>query len=45
MSYVDAIWDRDTDLVKVVERDPKKGRIYQDYPARYLFYYQDSRGK
>jgi DNA polymerase elongation subunit (family B) len=45
MSYVDAIWDRDNDLVKVIERDPKKGRIYQDFPARYLFYYQDSRGK
>ena len=45
MSYVDAIWDRDNDIVKVVERDPKQGRIFQNYPARYLFYYPDQRGK
>jgi DNA polymerase elongation subunit (family B) len=45
MSYCDAIWDREKDIVKVVERDPKKGRVYQDYPARYLFYYPDQRGK
>ena len=45
MSYVDAVWDRENDLVKVVERDPKKGRSHQDYPSRYLFYYPDSRGK
>lgn len=45
MSYVDAIWDRNTDIVHVVERDPKLGRIYQDYPARYMFYYPDKKGK
>jgi DNA polymerase elongation subunit (family B) len=45
MSYVDAIWDRDKDIVQVVERDPKKGRIYTDYPARYMFYYPDAKGK
>jgi DNA polymerase elongation subunit (family B) len=45
MSYVDAIWDRDNDRVRVVERDPKKGRIYIDYPAKYVFYYPDNRGK
>jgi DNA polymerase elongation subunit (family B) len=45
MSYVDARWDRDQDIVQVVERDPKKGRIYQTYPAKYLFYYPDQRGK
>jgi len=45
MSYVDAIWDRDKDIIKVVERDPKKGRIYQEYPARYVFYHLDSKGK
>jgi DNA polymerase elongation subunit (family B) len=43
--YVDAIWDRDKDTVFVVERDPKKGRIYQEYPARYIFYYPDQKGK
>jgi DNA polymerase elongation subunit (family B) len=45
MSYVDAIWNRDTDTVHVVERDPKKGRIYTDYPARYVFYHPDHKGK
>ena len=45
MSYVDAIWDRDADLVKVVERDPKKGRTFTDFPARYVFYYPDPKGK
>jgi DNA polymerase elongation subunit (family B) len=45
MSYVDAIWDREKDIVQVVERLPKKGRTYTDYPARYLFYYPDQRGK
>jgi DNA polymerase elongation subunit (family B) len=45
MSYVDAIWSKDDDIVKVVERDPKKGRIYQEFPARYMFYHPDSRGK
>jgi DNA polymerase elongation subunit (family B) len=45
MSYVDAMWDRDTDAVHVVERDPKKGRLFQTFPARYMFYYPDSKGK
>ena len=45
MSYVDAMWDRDKDVVKVVERDPKKGRIFQEYPAKYIFYYLDPKGK
>ena len=45
MSYVDAWWDRDKDVVKVVERVPKKGRIYQEYPAKFIFYYPDQKGK
>jgi DNA polymerase elongation subunit (family B) len=45
MSYIDAIWDRENDVVRVVERDQKKGRIFVDYPAKYVFYYPDSRGK
>ena len=45
MSYVDAIWNREKDIIYVVERDPKKGRIYQEYPAKYVFYYPDQRGK
>ena len=45
MSYVDARWDREKDIVQVVERDPKKGRIYQEFAAKYMFYYPDQRGK
>ncbi len=45
MSYVDAVWDREKDIVQIVERDSKKGRIYIDYPARYIFYYPDPKGK
>ena len=45
MNYVDAVWDREKDIVRVVERDPKKGRLYQEYPARYQFYYPEQRGK
>ena len=45
MSYVDAIWNRDKDIIYVVERDPKKGRIYQEFPAKYIFYYPDQKGK
>ena len=45
MSYVDARWDREKDIVQVVERDPKKGRIYQEFAAKYLFYYPDQKGK
>jgi DNA polymerase elongation subunit (family B) len=45
MSYVDALWDRDGDIVRVVERDPAKGRLFHEYPARYVFYYPDNKGK
>jgi DNA polymerase elongation subunit (family B) len=45
MSYVDAFWERDKDIIHVVERDEKGKRHYVDYPARYQFYYPDSRGK
>lgn len=45
MSYIDAIWDREKDIVQVVERDPKTGRQFHDYPARYVFYYPDQKGK
>ena len=45
MSYVDAIWDRDKDVIRVVERNPQKGRQFQDYPARYVFYHPDPKGK
>ena len=42
--YVDAIIDKDKDIIHVVERVNGK-RVFKDYPARYLLYYPDPRGK
>ena len=44
MSYVDAIFDRDKDRIHVVERINGQ-RQYREYPADYIFYYDDPRGK
>lgn len=44
MSYIDALFDREHDRIHVVER--RNGvRRYQEYPANYIFYYDDPRGK
>ena len=42
--YVDARLDRAQDRIHVVERIDGK-RIFQEYPANYVFYYDDPRGK
>tara|TARA_Y200000002_G_scaffold354454_1_gene334711 strand:+ start:600 stop:3299 length:2700 start_codon:yes stop_codon:yes gene_type:complete len=42
--YIDALIDRDKDTIHVVERVKGK-RVFREYPARYVFYYKDSRGK
>ena len=44
MSYVDALFDRDKDRIHVVERNAS-GREYREFPAEYIFYYDDPRGK
>ena len=44
MSYVDALFDRDSDIIRVVERKDGK-RHYHEYNAKYTFYYEDQRGK
>jgi len=44
MSYVDALFDRAKDRIHVVERIDGV-RVYQEYPANYVFYYDDPRGK
>jgi DNA polymerase elongation subunit (family B) len=44
MSYVDALMDRERDRIHVVERVNGR-REYRDYPAQYVFYYDDPRGK
>lgn len=45
MSYVDAFYDREQDMINVVERDDKGQRHFKEYPARHIFYYQDPKGK
>jgi DNA polymerase elongation subunit (family B) len=44
LSYVDALFDRDSDIVRVVERKDGK-RKFTEYPIKYTFYYEDQRGK
>ena len=44
MSYVDALFDRDSDIIRTVERKDGK-RHYHEYQAKYTFYYKDPRGK
>ena len=44
MSYVDAFFDRDSDIIRVVERKDEK-RHFHEYQAKYTFYYKDERGK
>ena len=45
MSYVDAILDKDKDVIHVVERDANGVRRYDQYPTNYTFYYSDPKGK
>jgi len=44
LSYVDAHFDRDSDIIRVVERKDGK-RHFHEYQAKYTFYYKDQRGK
>ena len=44
MSYIDALYDRAKDRIHVVERVNGE-RVYREYPANYIFYYDDPRGK
>ena len=43
--YVDALFDRDKDRIYVVERDKNGNRDYKDFAAKYIFYYDDPKGK
>jgi DNA polymerase elongation subunit (family B) len=45
MSYVDAIHDRDSDRIFIVERQPDGKRTYNEFPANYTLYYTDPKGK
>ena len=44
MSYVDALFDRDSDIIRTVERKDGR-RHFHEYQAKYTFYYKDPRGK
>jgi DNA polymerase elongation subunit (family B) len=44
MSYIDALYDREHDRIHVVERQSGI-RVYKEYPANYVMYYDDPRGK
>ena len=44
MSYVNALFDRDRDAIHVVERN-NGSRQYAEYPAQYVLYYDDPKGK
>ena len=44
MSYIDALFDRDSDKIRVVERNKNGERIFQEFPAKYVFYYDDKKG-
>ena len=43
--YVDALFDRDKDRIYVVERNKQGKREYKDFAAKYIFYYDDLKGK
>ena len=45
MSYVDAWFDRENDVIRVVERNKKGEREFRDIPVKHTFYYKDPRGK
>jgi DNA polymerase elongation subunit (family B) len=45
LSYVDAFYDREQDVIRVVERDDKGKKQFREHPARHIFYYQDPKGK
>jgi len=45
MSYVDAWFDRDNDIIRVVERNKKGDREFRDIPVRHTLYVKDPKGK
>jgi hypothetical protein len=44
MSYIDAIYIKDKDIINVVERVDGV-RKFKQFPAHYLFYYPDNKGQ
>ena len=44
MSYIDALFDRSGDRIHIVERVDGQ-REFKEFPASYVFYYEDPKGK
>jgi len=44
MSYIDGYFDRQADIIRVVERQNKE-RVFKEYPIKYTFYHEDPGGK
>ena len=42
--YVDGRYDRDKDIINIVERDCGQ-RVYKEFRAKHIFYYEDPAGK
>jgi DNA polymerase elongation subunit (family B) len=45
LSYVDAWFDRENDIIRVVERNKKGEREFRDIAVKHTFYVKDPRGK
>lgn len=45
MSYIDGYFDRNNDVIKIVERNSKGEREFKDIPVKHTLYYKDSKGK
>jgi DNA polymerase elongation subunit (family B) len=45
MSYIDGYFDRNNDIIKIVERNSKGEREFKDIPVKHTLYYKDPRGK
>ena len=43
--YVDAYFQRDAEIIKIVERNSEGRRVFKEFPARYSFYYPDPKGR
>ena len=43
--YVDAYFNRDSDVIHVVERNNEGKRVFKEHPVKYTFYYSDLKGK
>ena len=44
MSYIDGYFDRQADIIRVVERQNGE-RVFKEYPIKYTFYHEDPGGK